>query len=80
MSLRGDIWEQLPDYVTDVKVERGDIHGAGAVKVTVFWRNIENKPMYMILHFAQKNQMTGEHIGTVVKSYLRNGIASREVD
>ena len=81
MSLREDIWEHLPDNVTDVVVDKdGDIHGLEAVRVTVFYTATDDKKMYMSLNFARKNQMTGDHIGHVVRSYLKNGIASREVD
>jgi len=72
MSLREDIWEHLPETVTNVVVDRGDVYGLDAIKVTVYYRSPADKPMFMTLHFAKKNQMTGEHIGAVVRSYIHN--------
>jgi hypothetical protein len=80
MSLREDIWEHLPETVTDVKVERSDIHGLDAIQVTVYYRSSENKPMYLKMNFAKKNQMNGNHISSVIKSYLPSDLGTEVPD
>jgi hypothetical protein len=70
MSLREEIMALMPESVTDVKVERSNIKGLESIKVTTYFRK-DDKPMYLMLNFAKKNQMGSEHIASVVKSYLR---------
>ena len=72
MSLKEEIVGLLPDYVTSVKVERtdADLHGLGTTKVTTYFRK-DNKPMFVMLNFANKNKMDAPHMAAVIKSYLR---------
>lgn len=72
MSLREDLLNGLPEYnIWKIDVDR-EVHikGQPAVKVTVF--TTTHNPHEFT--FAKANQMTSQHMLSVIKSYLKHRV------
>lgn len=74
MSVRDDIRKVLDHEfnINKVVVTDQNNNGLSGHKVSVTWRNKFGETYVSDTFFANANHMTGEHMGEVIASYMRN--------